>query len=113
MSSPGLLLTKTFGGVFVAFTGSAALTSFQLSSAGSFLKLSGSVPAGGHGPLTSVAFNHELSLRRYNVLVAESWKRSQFVLTANLRLLSLIGLQIGSPSMLTITAGVLLKKTGG
>ena len=35
------------------------------------------------------------------------------MLTANFRSFSLIGLQIGSPSRLTITAGVLLKKIVG
>src|SRR5262245_40901061 len=104
---------NTCGGVLIACPGSAAFTSFQLSSAGSFLKLSGSVPAGVQGPFTSVAFSHDVSLRRYSTLDDESWNRSQFVLTANFRLLSLIVLQIGSPSMLTITAGVLLKKIGG
>ena len=34
------------------------------------------------------------------------------MLTANFRSFSLIGLQIGSPSRFTITAGVLLKKIG-
>ena len=47
------------------------------------------------------------------MLVGTCWKRSQFVLTANFRSFSLIGLQIGSPSRFTITAGVLLKKIVG
>ena len=48
-----------------------------------------------------------------SVLVGTCWNRSQFVLTANFRSFSLIGLQIGSPSRFTITAGVLLKKIVG
>jgi hypothetical protein len=58
MSSAGWLLTKTFGtaDALIDFPGSAALTSFQFSSAGSFLKLSGSVPAGDQDPFTSRAF---------------------------------------------------------
>ena len=62
ISSAGVVLTKTFGVVLAEsfLPGSAALTSFQLSSAGSFEKLSGSLPAGVHGPLTSVACSHEL-----------------------------------------------------
>ena len=39
--------------------GTAALTSFQFSSAGSFLKLSGNVPAAVHGPSTALACSHE------------------------------------------------------
>ena len=42
----------------------AALTSFQFSSAGIFLKLSGSVPAGVQGPATAVAFSQLASCRR-------------------------------------------------
>src|SRR5262245_41510080 len=88
-----------------------SLTSFQFSSAGSFLKLAGNVPAGVHGPLMSVAFSHVLSLRRKYVALCSN--RSQFVFTAYLRSLSLIGLQIGSPSIFTMIAGFLLKKIGG
>ncbi len=44
--------------------GRAAFTSFQLSSAGSLSKLSGSLPAGAHGPFSSAAFSHVPSLRR-------------------------------------------------
>src|SRR5580765_4420267 len=115
INSPGCCVTKIFGTADAAsgFPGRLARTSFQLSSAGSFLKLAGRVPAGDHGPLTSVAFSQLPSLRRYSVLVGTYWKRSQFVLTAYLRSFSLIGLQIGSPSILTITAGVLEKKIGG
>ena len=115
MSSPGCRVTKTFGTADAAtgVPGRLALTSFQLSSAGSFVKLSGSLPAGDHGPFTSVALSQEASLRRYKVLVGPYWNRSQFVLTANFRSFSLIGLQIGSPSRFTITAGDLLKKIAG
>src|SRR4029079_7168641 len=111
MSSAGAKLTNTFGPAAAAtvFPGRFAFTSFQFSSAGSFLKLPGSVPAGDHGPLMSAAFRHEALLRRYSVFVGSCWKRSQLVLTAYFRSLSLIGLQIGSPSRLTMTAGVLLK----
>jgi hypothetical protein len=52
MKIVGTALTSIF------FPGSAALTSFQLSSAGSFEKLPGSVPAGVHGPFRSVALSH-------------------------------------------------------
>ena len=45
--------------------------------------------------------------------VGTCWNRSQLVLTAYLRSFSLIGLQMGSPSRLTITAAVLLKKIVG
>src|SRR5215207_2604219 len=115
INSPGCSDTNTLGTAVAAIglPGRLALTSFQLSSGGSFLKLSGSVPAGVHGPLTSAAFSQLASWRRYNVLEASYWNRSQFVLTAYLRSFSLIGLQIGSPSRLTITAAVLLKKIGG
>ena len=56
---------KTFGtaDAAIGLPGRLALTSFQLSSAGSFLKLPGSVPAGVHGPFTSAAFS-QLSLFR-------------------------------------------------
>ena len=56
MSSAGCWLTKTFGTALVDLPGRFALTSFQLSSAGSFLKLSGSVPAAVHGPLHVARF---------------------------------------------------------
>src|SRR4029453_3467665 len=49
----------------------------------------------------------------YNVLLGPYWNRSQFVLTAYFRSFSLIGLQIGSPSIFMITAGDLLKKIVG
>ncbi len=90
-----------------------ARTSFQLSSAGSLLKLAGSLPAGAHGPFTSVAFSQVSLLRRYSVFVGSYWNRSQLVLTANFRSLSLMGLQIGSPSRFMITAGEVLKKMVG
>ena len=66
ISSAGVVLTKTLGAFFASsfLPGSAAFTSFQLSSAGSFLKLSGSVSAGVQGPFTSAAFSQEPSLRR-------------------------------------------------
>jgi hypothetical protein len=66
MSSPGRSVTNTFGtaAAAIGLPGMFALTSFQLSSAGSFLKLSGSVPAGVHDPFTSVAFSQLPSLRR-------------------------------------------------
>ena len=70
-------------------------------------------PAAVHGPFTSVALSQVSLLRRYKVLLGPCWNRSQFVLTANLRSTSLIGLHTGSPSMFTITAGVLLKNTVG
>ena len=47
------------------------------------------------------------------MFVGTCWNRSQLVLTANFRSFSLIGLQIGSPSRFTSTAGVLLKKIAG
>ena len=47
------------------------------------------------------------------MFVGACWNRSQFVLTANFRSFSLIGLQIGSPSRFMITAGVVLKKIVG
>ena len=64
--SAGIVLTKTRGACLASmfFPGSAALTSFQLSSAGSLAKLSGSLPAGPHGPFTSDAFRKIPSLRR-------------------------------------------------
>ena len=46
-------------------------------------------------------------------MVGPCWNRSQLVLTADVRSFCGIGAQIGSPSMLTSTAGVLLKKIGG
>src|SRR6476620_4468611 len=106
---------NTFGTADAAtvFPGRLALTSFQFSSAGSFVKLSGSLPAGVHGPFTSVAFSHVSLFRKYNVLVGPYWNRSQLVLTAYFRSFSLIGLQIGSPSRFMITAGDLLKKIAG
>src|SRR5262245_7407979 len=83
INSPGFIVTRIFGTAAAAsgLPGRLARTSFQFSSAGSFLKLGGSVPAGDHGPLTSDALSHDPSLRRYNVLVGEYWNRSQFVLT--------------------------------
>src|SRR5262245_54182803 len=110
MSSAGVVLTNTFGIVLGSSgrPGSAAFTSLKLSSFGSFPKLSGNFPAGFHGPLTSVAVSQLLLFRRNNVLVGTCWNRSQLVLTANLRSLSLMGLQIGSPSRLTSTAGDVL-----
>ena len=115
MSSAGCRLTNTFGTAVaaIALPGRFAWTSFQLSSAGSFAKLSGSLPAGDHVPFTSVALSQVSLLRRYNVLVGTCWNRSQLVLTANFRSFSLIGLQIGSPSRFMITAGDVLKKIAG
>ena len=57
-----MVLTNTFGIAFddSFLPGTAALTSFQLSSAGSFEKLSGSLPVTAvHGPVTAVACSHE------------------------------------------------------
>jgi hypothetical protein len=64
MSSAGVLLTNTFGTAAAARPGTAARTSFKFSSAGSFAKLGGSVPAAVHGPATLVAFSHAVSCRR-------------------------------------------------
>ena len=47
------------------------------------------------------------------MLVGVCWKRSQLVLTANLRSRPFTSLQMGSPSKLTSTAGFLLKKILG
>src|SRR6478736_8214284 len=71
INSPGCFDTITCGTAAAAtgLPGRFARTSFQLSSAGSFLKLAGSVPAGFHGPATSVADNQLVPLRRYSVLV--------------------------------------------
>jgi hypothetical protein len=57
ISSAGVLLTKTRGALSAesCWPGSAAFTSFQLSSAGSFEKLAGNWPAGPHAPARSVA----------------------------------------------------------
>src|SRR5262245_38258413 len=98
MSSAGDVLTKTRGAALTGLPGRFALTSFQFSSSGSFLKLSGSVPAGVHVPFRSVAFSHPSLLRRKNVFSGSCSKRSQFVLTAYFKSFPLIGLQIGSPS---------------
>ncbi len=59
--SAGTRLTNTFGALSAEtfFPGSLLLTSLKFSSAGSLVKLSGSGPAGVHGPLMSVAFSHE------------------------------------------------------
>src|SRR5689334_7158179 len=66
MSSAGVVLTKTVGAFEVEYflPGTASFTSFQFSSAGSFLKLSGRSPAGCQPPIRSVVFIHDLSLRR-------------------------------------------------
>src|SRR5262245_12116174 len=66
MSSAGVVLTKTFGTLAADSErpGNAAFTSFQLSSAGRFLNAAGSVPAGFHGPLRSVAVSQLSLLRR-------------------------------------------------
>src|SRR6187402_1229446 len=71
MSSAGCVLTKTFGTAAAAIDlpGRLALTSFQLSSAGSFEKLGGSFPAADHVPFTSVAVSQVSLLRRYNAFV--------------------------------------------
>src|SRR5262245_51619403 len=112
MSSAGVVLTNTFGTCedVSVWPGTAALTSVQLPlSSGSILKPAGSFAAGFHAPLTSGAVSQELLYRRYSVLLAVvSWNRSQFVFTANLRSLPLIGLQIGSPSRFTRTARLVL-----
>ena len=44
--------------------GTFALTSLKFSSAGSFLKLSGSAPAGVQAPFRSVVLSHVCSSRR-------------------------------------------------
>src|SRR4029453_5014551 len=101
MSSAGSVLTNTFGVVLVEsfLPGRAALTSFQLSSAGSFEKLSGSLAVTAvHGPLIEVACSHDLLYRPDNVLVGPYSNRSQLVFRAYFRSTSLTGLQIGSPS---------------
>ena len=62
ISSPGVVVTKIFGIAFDEsfLPGRAAFTSFQLSSAGSFEKLSGSLPeTADHGPVTAVACSHD------------------------------------------------------
>src|SRR5262245_16426653 len=66
INSAGAVLTMTLGVVLPATlaAGSAARTSFQLSSAGSFEKLAGSDAAADHGPFTSAAFSHRLLSRR-------------------------------------------------
>jgi hypothetical protein len=48
----------------IVLPGNAAFTSFQFASAGSLPKLSGSLPAGDHGPLRSPAFNQASSFLR-------------------------------------------------
>src|SRR4030095_12789685 len=88
------------------FPGRFAFTSFQFSSAGNLPKLPGSLPAGAHGPFRSVAFSHASLFRRYSVFVGSCWNRSQLVFTAYFKSFSLIGLQIGAPSRLTMIAGV-------
>src|SRR5262245_45076907 len=108
INSAGSVATNTFGVVLVEsfFPGSAAFTSFQLSSAGSFEKLSGTLAVTAvHGPLSEVACNHDWLYRTYIVLVGAYSNRSQFVFSAYLRSTSLIGLQIGSPSRLINIAG--------
>ena len=66
ISSAGCRLTNTFG-AWLALTflpGRLSFTSFQLPSSGSFLKLSGSVPAGVHAPFRSDVFIQTVSSRR-------------------------------------------------
>ena len=65
-SSAGTVLTNTAGidAAAIACPGSAARTSLQFSSAGSFEKLAGSDPAGDHGPRTSLASSQLRSCRR-------------------------------------------------
>ena len=84
--SAGDVLTYTMGTAPAVGgrPGMLAFTSVQLSFAGSFAKLGGSVPAGDHGPFKSDAVSHVSLLRRYSVFEGVS-KRSQFVFTANLR----------------------------
>ena len=56
------MLTNTFGIVFDEsfLPGTAAFTSFQLSSAGSFEKLAGSLSETAvHGPVTAAACSHD------------------------------------------------------
>src|SRR3954464_3494741 len=82
ISSAGFLLTNT--GVATSEAGdtcvvSAARASFQLSSLGSFEKLSGSVPAGVHGPSTLGACIQRVSILRNTVLVGGYSNKSQFV----------------------------------
>src|SRR5436190_1952841 len=57
--SEGCIDTNTFGAslALIFLPGRLSLTSFQLASSGSFLKLSGSVPAGPHGPCRSIALS--------------------------------------------------------
>src|SRR4051812_48538417 len=66
ISSPGRTVVNTLGTADDAsgFPGRFARTSFQLSSAGSFLKLSGRVPAADQGPLTSLLFSQLPSFLR-------------------------------------------------
>ena len=66
MSSDGWKPTNTFGtaDALIGLPGRLALTSFQFSSAGSFLKLSGNFPAADQGPFTSAAFSHASLFRR-------------------------------------------------
>ncbi len=116
ISSAGFVLTNTCGTALDEsfLPGTAALTSFQFSSAGSFLKLSGSVPAGVHGAVEARRLQPARSRgadRRSST--CRSSNRSQFVLIAYFRSVPAMGLQIGSPSRLTMTAGVLLKNTAG
>ena len=61
-----MVLTNTIGtaGAAAFCTGRVAFTSFQLSSAGSLLKLAGSVLTTDHGPVASVAFNQVFSCLR-------------------------------------------------
>ena len=113
INSAGFMLTKTCGAVFIALPGTLALTSFQLSSAGSVLKPAGRVPAGDQGPSRRSPSTTRRCCEGSSLFVGVFWNRSQFVFTAYFRSFPLMGLQIGSPSMLTITAGLLLKKIVG
>ena len=60
INSAGIVLTNTVGAAADADValGSAARTSFQLSSAGSLAKLAGNWPVAVHGPDTLLAFSH-------------------------------------------------------
>src|SRR5262249_53681103 len=97
----------TLGRVFSVnfLPGTAALTSTQLPSSGSFLKLSGRLLTICHGPSILVACNQDLSDLKYNILVGPYSNKSQFVFTTYRRSRSFIGLQTGSPSRFSRIAG--------
>ncbi len=113
--SAGVKLTKTDGACAAVnvFPGTAAFTAVQFSSAGSLLKLGGSLAAGVQGPSTAAAVIQLSFTRRKYAFVGPCSNRSQLVFTANLRSFAAIGLQIGLPSMFTSTDSLVLKNTGG